>query len=190
MLEKHARFAPSFSSSIWQSKPPFEIVNHGWQERWAFEYYFHQAGPTIESYVDPGFWRGIDLDVGRSEPAVMDAQIAIKHDTALSWYLRSIANTRHQIAQNRVSPHTALIPCVLYICIETLRGHIAEALQLYEQGSSTVSYDTTLLQGTITPMFIRPSAPAMIAGGYSAKQALTFMTLEDGPAEFSKCAAA
>jgi hypothetical protein len=85
---------------------------------------------------------------------------------------------RLQIDRGSADPYTALITCVLYICIETLQGRIEEALQLYKQGvnlilnlrsqvSCTAVPVTTaaLLEDTIVPLFVRLGTVALSISG-------------------------
>ncbi|KAE8419537.1 hypothetical protein BDV36DRAFT_134202 [Aspergillus pseudocaelatus] len=160
--------------SIESSYPLGDFVDHEWQERRAFEYYFHRAGPAIGGYLDHRFWKGVVPELCRSEPAVWDAVVAIsalfeypdpfigppmvfqgttsvgKHTKAVSWYSRSMARVRQRVAYNDFNPHVALITCVLYICIEALQGHVVEAMQLYEQGVHLIM---TLQQSSTMPYY-------------------------------------
>lgn len=160
--QTHTRIACPPTPSIGSNYALCDVVNHEWQERRAFEYYFYRAGPAIGGYLDRRFWKGIVPELCRSEPAVWDAVIAIsalfedpdpfigppmvlkdnklvgEHTKAVSWYSRSMARVRQRVTHNDFNPHVALITCVLYICIEALQGHTVEALQLYEQGAHLI----------------------------------------------------
>ncbi|OGM51013.1 C6 finger domain protein [Aspergillus bombycis] len=220
--QSDTRIARPSTLTIQSNYPLCDFVNHESQERRAFEYYFHRAGPAIGGYLDHRFWRGVVPELCRSEPAVWDAVVAIsaffedpdpfigppmvlpdaklvrKHTKAVSWYSRSMARVRQRVAYNDFNPHVALITCVLYICIETLQGHVVEALQLYEQGvhlimtlrhSATMPYYANVLREVITPMFFRLGSAAMISGGYPVRESFRPISVHENP-RFATIAAA
>lgn len=165
------------------------------RERRAFEYYFHYGALSIAGSLDIGFWKGIVLQLSRSEPAIWDAVIAIsalyenpscpsssvglllgstsKNDEALVWYSRSIGSARKLIEQSKANEEIAIVTCVLYICIETMQGHVNEALQLYEQGlrlihelkASVGKYRMPFLDDTVIPLFLRMGTAALSTAG-------------------------
>ncbi|KAE8148705.1 putative C6 finger domain protein [Aspergillus avenaceus] len=100
---------------------------------------------------------------------------------ALTWYSRSLSSIRTQIDRGNASPYVALITCVLYICIETIQGRVEEALQLYQQGVDLIfrlraqadfnaipDANTTLLENTIIPIFVRLGTVALSISGVPA----------------------
>lgn len=164
------------------------------RERRAFEYYFHYGALSIAGSLDVGFWKGIVLQLSRSEPAIWDAVIAISalyenpscsssaslligststNDEALVWYSRSIGSARKLIEQSKANEEIAIVTCVLYICIETMQGHVDEALQLYEQGlrlihelkTSFGNYRMPFLDDTVIPLFLRIGTAALSTAG-------------------------
>ncbi|GIJ99482.1 hypothetical protein Aspvir_001614 [Aspergillus viridinutans] len=97
------------------------------------------------------------------------------HSDALRWYSRSLATMRRQIDRGTVDMNVALISCILFICIETLQGRVEEALRLYQQGVSLIfelraggtrmGTNSTLLEDTIFPIFLRLGTIALSISG-------------------------
>lgn len=160
------------------------------RERRAFQHYFYRGASSIAGALDLKFWKDTVLQLSRSEPAVWDAVIAISalHESptpsldlspkgnekneALNWYSRSMMNVRKLIEQNRANQEIAVVTCVLYICIETMQGHMKEALQLYEQGIALIhelrtasAARASFLEDTIIPLFSRLGTAALSTAG-------------------------
>lgn len=155
------------------------------------------------------FWTAVVPQICRTEPAVWDAMIAISalfeypdqsldfalltntsaqehalnqsQQDALAWYSRSISTIHLQIERGSADPYIALVSCVLFICIETLQGHIEEALELFRQGVSLIldlriqaslgcilNSKTDLLECTIIPLFSRLGAMSLAIAGVQA----------------------
>ncbi|KAF7586062.1 hypothetical protein BBP40_009628 [Aspergillus hancockii] len=96
------------------------------------------------------------------------------HRDALSWYSRAVSAVRQRIERGAVDIFVGLISCVLFICIECLQGAAAQALQLYRQGVQLIvdlrakiacgvvpSFNVSLLEDTIVPIFVRLGAIAI-----------------------------
>ncbi|KAJ5091354.1 hypothetical protein NUU61_006224 [Penicillium alfredii] len=179
----------------------------GRRERRAFEYYFQHAAQYLAGGLGIDFWTNVVPQICRSEPPVWDAMIAIsalfeypdqcmdftflrRHNghpiahpnqkDALIWYSRSMSSVHSQIEHGKADPYTALISCVLFICIETIQGHVEEALQLYGQGVSLILdlrakvhngvlpitlTKAALLEHTIIPLFLRLGTIALSISG-------------------------
>ncbi|KAI9044046.1 Zn(II)2Cys6 transcription factor domain-containing protein [Aspergillus affinis] len=180
--------------------------NTVWRERRAFAYYSEHVASFMAGDLDLGFWRQTVPQVCRREPAVWDAVNAISalfespdpcldpvflrrnpgmfrsldqsHQDALTWYSRSLSTIRGQIDRGAVDTHTALVSCVLFVCIETLQGHVESALELYRQGETLVLNllnkgigrglsiaETTFLKETVIPLFLRLGTIALSISG-------------------------
>ncbi|KAH8689839.1 hypothetical protein BGW36DRAFT_350767 [Talaromyces proteolyticus] len=189
-------------------QPSYGLNYNGQRERRAFEYYFINAAAGIAGALDVSVWKGVVLELCRSEPLVWDAVIALsalyehpdpfigppyvmpttksvaRHNEALAWYFRSMTNMRTQIEQKRASIFTALVTCVLYVCIEAIQGHTIEAFQLYEQGmglitalpSQTTSAQIPAIKDLIIPLFFRLGASAIVSANYPVKDPFVFLT--------------
>ena len=195
---------PSTGSIL--DRPLSSAPNTVWRERRAFAYYSEHAGSFIAGDLDSGFWRETVPRICRREPAVWDAVNAISalfespdpcldpvflrrrpesfrslhqsHRDAFTWYSRSLSKIRGQIGQGTVDTHTALISCILFICIETLQGHVESALELYRQGENlilglldggnptgTSIAEMTFLKDTVIPLFLRLGTIALTISG-------------------------
>jgi hypothetical protein len=189
-------------------QPSYGLSYNGRRERRAFEYYFTTAAAGIAGALDVSVWKGVVLELCRSEPVVWDAVIALSalyehpdpfmgppivmpatksvagHNEGLGWYFRSTANMRTQIEQKRASIFTALITCVLYLCIEAIQGRTIEAFQLYEQGlgliaalpSQTTSAQRSAIKDLIVPLFFRLGASAIVSANYPVKEPFVFLS--------------
>ncbi|KAL4922472.1 hypothetical protein BDW62DRAFT_197143 [Aspergillus aurantiobrunneus] len=192
--------APSTTSIL--DFPISTSLNTVWRERRAFAYYFEHAAQYLAGGFDQTFWTSVVPQICRTEPAVWDAVntisalfeaptmcldfvfLSLRHENspaldpeqseALGWYSRSLSKIRTQIDRNSVDAQVALISCVLFICIETLQGHVEEALQLYNQGMRLIldlrakgrfPARTVLLENIIVPLFVRLGAAALTISG-------------------------
>lgn len=152
------------------------------------------------------FWTRVVPQICRSEPAVWNAVIAISalyenpkqcmdfhllrdrrnkahllnhaQQDALTWYSRSISSVSSQIQRGSADPYVALISCALFICVETIQGHMEQALELYRQGITlildlraqighgAVSISKgVLLERSIVPLFLRLGASSLTISG-------------------------
>lgn len=152
------------------------------------------------------FWTGVVPQICRSEPAVWDAMIAISalyenpkqcmdfhflkdrrnkahlldhaQQDALTWYSRSISSVSSQIQRGSADPYIALISCALFICVETIQGHMEQALDLYRQGITLIldlraqighegvsSSKAVLLERSIAPLFLRLGTGSLTISG-------------------------
>lgn len=162
------------SSSPRRVAPQTQIAlfsNQGLRERRAFEYYFHQAGPSLSGILDVSFWRGSVLQICRLEPAIWDAIIALSslyerppiheappvqllndpasvqlpyHREALGWYSRSMSALQRRIDSGGADLTISLISCILFIAIELLQGNRQAALDLSKQGAQML---TSVMEG-------------------------------------------
>ncbi|KAL2797934.1 hypothetical protein BJX66DRAFT_323088 [Aspergillus keveii] len=189
--------------------------NTVWRERRAFAYYFQHAAPYLAGGLDQAFWGSVVPQICRTEPAVWDAVNAIstlfespnlcgdfvflslrdekapalsrQQTEALGWYARSLAKIRTLIERGAVDAHVALVSCVLFVCIETLQGHVEEALHLYQQGVRLIldlrkrggADSAALLEGTIMPLFIRLGTVALTISGVPASDLFDLIDLEE-----------
>ncbi|KAF2185302.1 hypothetical protein K469DRAFT_739026 [Zopfia rhizophila CBS 207.26] len=178
------------------------------------EFYHHCAGPTLSSKFDNEFWSRISLQMAQSEPAVRHALIALgylhktepgnlKHArsgfaadheprTLLFHYNRSVRCLVDRMAEPSYSREVGLVTCVLFICIEFLRGnyhtaftHLRSGLKIiseWQQGrlngspgsslsvqpslaiSRCFSGPTTMIEDKLIPMFVRVIATALLYG--------------------------
>lgn len=180
--------------------------NAGRRERRAFEYYFQHVSQHLAGGMNVDFWTGVVPQICRSEPAVWDAMIAIStlyenptqfvhfhflrdrrnkacllsnaQQDALTWYSRSISSVSSQIQRGNADPYISLISCALFICVETIQGHMEQALELYRQGIALIlglraqighggvsSSKAVLLERSIVPLFLRLGTSSLTISG-------------------------
>ncbi|QQK47906.1 Multicopper oxidase, copper-binding site [Penicillium digitatum] len=167
------------------------------RERRAFEYYFHQAGPSLAGVLDQAFWRGSVLQICRVEPLVWDAIISLSalyerppihetspwlllndsaavrnqhHHEALVWYSRSLTLLQQRINQGTADLMVSLISCILFIAIELLQGSRKGAQVLYKHGAQLIFGAASTAPSTIAalePIFRRLGTWVFITTGMS-----------------------
>ncbi len=177
------------------------------------EFYHHCAQSGLSSSFDKEFWSRITLQMAHSEPAVRHALIALgflyenepgnmKHARSnfaansecgvlISHYNKSVRCLVDRITEPSCPPELALVTCVLFICIEFLRGnwftgytHLANGLKIIseqQQGrrqnrpksaqssnshtnSVILSSTSTMIEENIVPIFVRGIASALMYG--------------------------
>jgi hypothetical protein len=125
----------------------------------SFEFFMRRFVPGSTRIVDGHFWHQLVPQLSHSDPVIWDAVIALsrltqhpqysraftlpdrkkapvlnkEHRRALTWYGRSMAGLRNRMKQAPTQSVTAVISCILYICIECLQDNEAEAIALYQR---------------------------------------------------------
>lgn len=111
------------------------------------EFYHRCASPTLASNFDREFWSRTVLQMAQSEPAVRHAVIALgylvktepgslKHarpgsvvdKTLILHYNKAVRHLVDRITESSYSVEVGLTACLLFICIEFLRGDYFAAL--------------------------------------------------------------
>ncbi|KAF2666084.1 hypothetical protein BT63DRAFT_49150 [Microthyrium microscopicum] len=112
------------------------------------EFYHHNVAPRLSGYFDSDFWHTLVLQLTQSEPAIQHAVAAIgvlhRHIDAESPSLASgsvlpttialeecTSAMRHLSLQIEKGATTMLVPlvaCVLFTCLEFLRGNVDSAM--------------------------------------------------------------
>lgn len=168
------------------------------------EFYHHCAQPALSSNFDKEFWSRIVLQMAHSEPAVRHALIALgylyetetgsmKHARSklvadeergvlLVHYNKSIHCLVSSMARSVQNTEVALVTCVLFVCIEFMRGNyhtafthmtnglkiISERQTMYEDDSQISSPESTrtadMIDQKLVPIFIRGVASALMYG--------------------------
>ncbi|KAF2123380.1 hypothetical protein P153DRAFT_435973 [Dothidotthia symphoricarpi CBS 119687] len=117
------------------------------------EFYYHCASPTLASGFDREFWSRIVLQMAQSEPAVRHAVIALGYlaktqtgslrharsvsvidKTLLLHYNKAVQHLVARISDYSYSIEVGLVACLLFICIEFLRGDTHSALRHLQSG--------------------------------------------------------
>ena len=163
------------------------------------EFYHHCAGPTISSKFDKEFWSRISLQMAQSEPCVRHALIALgylnktetgslkdarsgfmatsEQKTLLFHYNKAVNSLVQRISESSYSPEIGLVSCILFICIEFLRGNYDTAFAHFNSGlkiisafkrsqilSPVKSLGPSMIEELLIPMFIRMMATALLYG--------------------------
>ncbi|KAK0660587.1 putative transcriptional regulatory protein C15D4.02 [Lasiodiplodia hormozganensis] len=112
------------------------------QERRALDFFLSRTAPQLSGYFDATFWSRLVLQFGRCEPAIQHAVIAISsaHEQwdvearglevsdgsrgrfTLRQYNKAIARLSEQASGAPQPSRTLLLTCVLFVCLEFLRG--------------------------------------------------------------------
>jgi hypothetical protein len=124
------------------------------------EFYHHCAGPTLASNFDHEFWSRTVLQMAHQEASVRHAVIALgylvktepgdlKHarsvsttdnrKTLLIHYNKAVRGLVDRMAQCTYSPEVALVTCLLFICIEHLRGDYHTAFAHLHSGLKIIA---------------------------------------------------
>lgn len=125
----------------------------------SFEFFMRRFVPGSTTLVDGHFWYQLVPQISHSDPVIWDAVIALscltqhpqysrsftlphrkkapivneEHRRALRWYGRSMAGLRKRMEQSTIRSASAVISCILYICIECLQDNEAEATALWQR---------------------------------------------------------
>lgn len=176
------------------------------------EFYHHCVRHALSSRFDTGFWSRIVLQMAHSEPSIRHALIvlgylnktetgSLKHarsgvghcnQTFFFHYNRAITSLVDRMAEVSYSSEVGLVTCVLFICIEFLRGEYRTAFMHLENGlhiiaewkqyrvrggmadrSAAQSFPVASRYGTgpnalitdqLIPIFARTMTPALLYG--------------------------
>lgn len=172
------------------------------------EFYHQFARPVLSSGFDTEFWSRITIQIAFAEPSVRHALIALGYlqstetgtlrdarakygshyesGTLMHHYNKSVKCLIERMDEVTYTPEVGLVTCLLFVCIEYLRGnyhtaftHLTQGLRLVSEQTSPllhVSPDTLdtsnstipcrnhLIIDEIRPIFIRSMAAAMMYG--------------------------
>jgi hypothetical protein len=179
------------------------------------EFYYHCARPMLSSNFDNNFWSRTTLQLASSEPAVRHALIALGYLTStepgslrharsrsagqpesgilLHHYNKSVRALLDRIRTTAPTPEVELVTCLLYVCMEYIRGNyhaaythlingqkiILELREGKERRDSSISLSlvsteaatttatsctSPLIEDELDPIFTRALASAMIFG--------------------------
>jgi hypothetical protein len=117
------------------------------------EFYHHCAVPTISTPFDKDFWARTPLQIAQSEQCVRHALIALsylnkyepgtlkharssllapaKQDTLLTYYNKSVKLLVQRMSEPSYTHEVGLVCCLLFVCIESLRGNYDTAMAHY-----------------------------------------------------------
>lgn len=178
------------------------------------EFYHHCARPVLSSGFDSEFWSRVTLQMASSEPAVRHALIALGYlhstesgslkdacaksvsqsdsRTLIYHYNKSVNSLVGRMNEASYTSEIGLVTCLLYVCIEYMRGnyhaaftHLRSGLQIIYEDAKRLRHDspfssssaspsstsvtssvcrTGLVEDELRPMFIRAMASAIMYG--------------------------
>lgn len=160
------------------------------------EFYHHCAGPTLASNFDHEFWSRTVLQMAHQESSVRHAVIALgylvktepgnlKHarsvtttdhrETLLIHYNKAVQCLVNRIAQSSYSPEIALVTCLLFICIEHLRGDYKAAFAHLHSGLKIIAEWQQKSQDHLQ------NSPTFSSSSKSSSSSTTIARKVDGP---------
>lgn len=172
------------------------------------EFYHQCAVPSLSSRFDHEFWSKTSLQMAHAEPAVRHAVIAlgylnqtepgnIKHARSkfqdihgnkifLHHYNQAVRKLVDRMVQPSYSPEIGLVTCLLFVCIEFMRGnyctaftHLTNGLRLIREWQQQRRIDSpfdelactsgpkSLIQEVLLPMFQRGMTSAQLYGVFT-----------------------
>jgi len=188
------------------------LSNFGSSVRY-LEFYHQFARPVLSSGFDAEFWSRITIQLAFAEPSVRHALIALGYlqstetgtlrdarakygghsesGTLMYHYNKSVRYLIERMNEVTYTPEVGLVTCLLFVCIEFLRGnyhtaftHLTKGLKLVSEqpghsrpasSCSSLSvtshpsatsniHSSTLVNDELRPIFIRSMAAAMMYG--------------------------
>ena len=160
--------SPSTESAIVRVNSPTTYANLEQAEVQSFEFFIQRVVPGFSRIVDNHFWHQLLPQLSHSDTDIWNAVITLscliqyprysakisayrdkkgpimdeEHRRALGWYSKSISGLQTRIKQATTLSPTAVISCILYICIESLQDNIVEAIALYERAIAMMGMKT------------------------------------------------
>jgi hypothetical protein len=163
------------------------------------EFYHRCVGPSISTNFDQEFWSRTPLQLAQSELSIRHALISLsylnksetgtlkdarsglvstsKQKTMLVHYNKAVKHLAQRISEPSFSPEIGLVCCLLFICLEYLRGdhdtalaHLKSGLKIisaYKESkmlSSSKESSSNMIEDTLIPIFTRMIATAIIYG--------------------------
>ncbi|KAK6437384.1 37S ribosomal protein S22 [Oleoguttula sp. CCFEE 5521] len=116
------------------------------------QYFQTWAAQRIVGEMDVDFWSRTIMQLCHTERWALQGALAIsslyRHSSAqpldgrrtdqasqgIKHYTQSLASAREQLGSGRLTPIMALTSCIMFICFETLRDRVDEAVALFLQG--------------------------------------------------------
>jgi hypothetical protein len=162
------------------------------------EFYHHCAGPTMAGKFDAEFWSRVPLRMAQSE-SVRHALIALsylnktetgtlkdarsslvvtgKEKTMLNHYNKAVKHLVKRMSEPSYSDELGLVCCILFVCLEFLRGNYDTAMEHYMSGAQIISTykrkiastalgsrSEDMIEDLLIPIFARNYATAIIFG--------------------------
>jgi hypothetical protein len=159
------------------------------------DFFRSQTGPSLSGFFDSTFWNRILPQVAESEPVIMHAMVAVAsiHEQveaeeytpsqddrfALEQYNKAIQQLTKRLAESK-SEELTLMTCLLFICLEFLRGDVRSGITHMQSGlkiiknwhndagrtipSAAALHDPHSVAADLTYLFSRLSINAWLSG--------------------------
>ena len=135
------------------SSRPFEAL----QETRSLDYFYQKTLPSLFGFIETDLWMRLVPQLSEQEPAIKAAVSALgsfhelcgKHGfdkvfmgktgddiVALKQYTKAINQLRARMSEGRVSRTVALVTCLLFLCLEFMRGDRDAAMMHLKGGMS------------------------------------------------------
>ncbi|KAI0394872.1 hypothetical protein F5Y17DRAFT_231718 [Xylariaceae sp. FL0594] len=195
--------SPAAESTALSWHRPRHLFSHVNQpaERRCLQFFYDVAAPTLSGPLDPYFWTHLTMQFGQMEPAVRHSMVAVAslyeevhrnpnavylqpdNDIALKHYNAAIHYLKEMDNESLV-----LLVCVMFICVEFLRGNRQAAAEHCRHGISILSRVENAYPWTkeyLSPIFRRLSLiPTFFSVG--DKEPFQMLGLDDVlPASFA-----
>jgi hypothetical protein len=163
------------------------------------EFYHRCTAPSISSRFDKKFWSRVPLQMAQSELSVRHALIALSYlnksetgtlknaraglvtvseqKTMLLHYNKAVKHLVQRMSESSYSAELGLVCCLLFICLEFLRGNYDTAMVHYTSGLNIISayknkhptgsirsLRSNMVEETLIPMFMRNMATGIMFG--------------------------
>lgn len=189
-------YSPGFSSrdsSSLDEGPNLDIIRRittisgNTQERRGFQFFLTNTAAELTGYFSQSFWEYFIPQASVAEPSLKHSIIAIgslhesfsQHKTiwdkgvtpefAITQYSKAMGHLRKSLAAGKEEHITALISCILFVCFDSLRGHLESAMVHLQSGlkvlrdiRSRPDIDKHMIETHIAPIFQRLSIQSIL----------------------------
>lgn len=145
---------PSWSVSLPQN--PFLDFSGSIQEHRSYDFFRSCAAPALSGYFDSKFWDQVLPRIAASEDSVKHAMIALaslyetcsdtdgypgplEQDFSLVQYNKAIKSLKYRCDTGDQAVESTLLTCILFICLEFMRGNPDTALNHLQSGLQILS---------------------------------------------------
>ncbi|PVI00495.1 hypothetical protein DM02DRAFT_614255 [Periconia macrospinosa] len=123
-----------------------------------FEFYQNCVGHSIATAYDSNFWCRVAPRMAQTEPSIRHALIALgyfnkattgslkharlsdeRHETLFFHYNKAVRSLIERMKQISFDPEIGLVTCILFVCIEFLRGDFITAFTHLQNGLKMIS---------------------------------------------------
>ncbi|KAF2498731.1 hypothetical protein BU16DRAFT_615737 [Lophium mytilinum] len=130
------------SAIIPRPHAPLSLLVTGKEDTGYLEWFTHRTAPKLPGSFISNFWTTLLFQATLNEPAILHAVLALsavhkggivksadhQEHITLQHYSKAIKHLRpHFELNDRASSRVALITCVVFVCLELLRGHFSAA---------------------------------------------------------------